>query len=431
MLHPRQMETKYPSNVEDETIPTGITHLSEETYNLPLSMPTSITYFLFRIQAAALCREVIDRLPPSYFFSPPAVDSNDETYNTILLLDQHYQQFLQSLPPFFQLKPRRYSNHGYDSDNSYEKLIQERPYLEWQRPLLNFVIHTHIARLHRPFLIRGSTEPKFAYSRMQCIRSAETVLEVRNSITLGAQTTTDVVSFLYMLQHFLMAAIVLAMDVCFNQGEMHVAQRKQDVLRACRVLEEELRANLDVARQNGPSSRKKALAQSLQRVVHNLREVLKRRVDKDRAATTTNDVEVVDDNDDNNNHKRVTSTDKMAIEPESEPDGSAVNVRERRMVQKQQRQHLEGDGAPLPAPLPLLPPSLPLPYEHNQPQQDGQPKLQYQTQDEVQDRSPTGEREPTLNELWDEFFSVGPTFDGSDWDMFLVDLDSQMGLGGQ
>lgn len=71
---------------------------------------------------------------------------------------------------------------------------------------------------------------------MQCIQSAETVLEVRN-LVIGSESVWD---FTYIfLAHFFMAAVILAMDVCFNPNEIRVEQRKQDVMRACRVLEEE------------------------------------------------------------------------------------------------------------------------------------------------------------------------------------------------
>ena len=124
--------------------------------------------------------------------------------------------------------------------NAYNALITERPYLKWQRYLINFVIHTNLARLHRPFLILGSTQPKFAYSRLQCVRSAVKVLEIRNHI-IGSQS---IGGFTYLMAHFLMAAIILAMDVCFNPDEIRGSQRKQEVLQACRILEEELNTKM-------------------------------------------------------------------------------------------------------------------------------------------------------------------------------------------
>ncbi|KAL5359451.1 hypothetical protein BJX96DRAFT_148476 [Aspergillus floccosus] len=67
------MEVAHPSNVEDSHIPGGTTQVSEESYSVPLSSPTSMTYFLCRIKVAILVREVIDTLPPSFFASPGTV----------------------------------------------------------------------------------------------------------------------------------------------------------------------------------------------------------------------------------------------------------------------------------------------------------------------------------------------------------------------
>lgn len=44
--------------------------------------------------------------------------------------------------------------------------------------------------------------------------------------------------------HFLTAAIILAMDVCFNPDKDQIPHRKQQVLRACRALDEDLNAKL-------------------------------------------------------------------------------------------------------------------------------------------------------------------------------------------
>lgn len=63
------------------------------------------------------------------------------------------------------------------------------------RYLINFVLHTNPARLHRRFLIRGSTQSKFAYSRMQCIQSTETVLEVQISSSAGKMWGASLILF--------------------------------------------------------------------------------------------------------------------------------------------------------------------------------------------------------------------------------------------
>jgi hypothetical protein len=393
LLHPSQIETFHPSNVDDEDIPTGITHITEESYSLPLSTPTSITYFLCRIQVATLSREVTDLLTPSFCTSPD-VDNSDEMYNKILLLDRKYQQLLKSLPPFFQLTNRM-------DPNAYSALIKEKPYLESQRYLITFVIHTNLARLHRRFLIRGSTQPKFAYSRMQCIQSAETVLEVRNLVV----SDKSVGSFTYIfLAHFFMAAVILAMDVCFNPTEIRVSQRKQDVLRACRVLEEELSAKMTPSSEPGNDSHSSGhlMLKAFQKAVWNLRGLLRRQMSKENVQPLATDTGVTKARQ-NESLTNTQATNEMDVLPERHTRKPHLNALNGDENQGQITNIAQMVNSTPQEETPILPP----PY------------------DEFQS---TGEF--ASDELWEEFFTLGTEFNSSDWDTFLIDLDEQMsGMG--
>ena len=389
MLHPRQMETFRPSNVEDVNIPIGLTHLTEESYDLPLSSPTSMSYFLHRIESATLVREIVDRLPPSYF-AAPGKESCDEVYDNIMSLDHKYQQHIESLPPFFQLTIR-------DTD-AHQALLKERPYLEWQRYLINFVLHTQLARLHRPFLIRGSREAKYEHSRLQCIRSAETVIEIRNR----AMSDHSTGSFTYVLQHFLTAAIILAMDVCFNPDRDQAPRRKQQVLGACRALEEELNAKLvpSGGSENEEKSSGQLMVRSFQNAVNNLRGTLRKQMRGD------------------------------------EPDGAtASSARDTVLSMDGQRRiatHISaaelvsttGDTR-LPGPEPYLG----QPGHNMEAMAHGVPHQQTQdtaagNEDAVRADAPS--ELWLVDELWDDFFTVGSTFNDTDWDTFFSDVGANM-----
>ncbi|KAF7596249.1 hypothetical protein BBP40_002782 [Aspergillus hancockii] len=400
-LHPRQMETFHPSNVEDGDIPTGITHTPEESYNLALSSATSMTYFLHRIQSATLVREVVDRLPPS-FFASPGTESCDEVYDNIMALDQKYQQFLQSLPPFFQLTITDHSR--------YQALLREKPYLEWQRYLINFVVHTQLARLHRPFLIRGSKQHKLAYSRMQCIKSAETVIEIRNR----AMSDHSIGAFTFVLQHFLMAAMILAMDVCFNPDNIQVPQRKQYVLRACRALEEELNAKIipgnGAANENTSSGQ--FMVRSFQKAVQSLRGVLRKRMNEDEsdsaAATeaSAKDVPISLSRPGGNAYSAMhgnssgQTDDIINHSPEVNPYAHDYGATSQTRLNPEQGEEHQMSIAPPP------------PYHVHM-------------QRELEETHVPGEL--IVDELWDEFFTVGSTFNDTDWDTFLLDVGEQIG----
>lgn len=399
-LHPRQMDIAHPSNVEDGNIPGGTTHVSE-SYSLPLSSPTSMTYTLCRIQVATLTRDVVDCLPPS-FFASPGNECCDEIYGKIIVLDQKYQQFLQSLPSFFQLTIQDYM--------SYKALLAEKPYLEWQRYLINFVVHTQLARLHRPFLIRGSMQHIYAHSRKQCISSAETVIEIRNH----AMSNHSVGAFTFVLQHFLMAAIILAMDVCFNpdNSKIIVPQRKQYVLQACRALEAELNAKMIPA--NGAAgestSNGQLMVRTFQRAVQNLRDLLKKRMSEDEAGSVAT-AEALAQDASISRGKRSGMAYPAAVN--EKPSGTiVVNQASQRTAQSNGLENTTGASYnPSLAQQPQIPTTRP-PHDE-------------QVSRELEERHGPGGL--IVDELWDEFFTAGSTFNDADWDTFLLDAGEQIG----
>ncbi|KAL3429225.1 hypothetical protein BDV09DRAFT_190317 [Aspergillus tetrazonus] len=342
ILHPRQMDIAHPSNVEDGNIPGGTTHVSE-SYSLPLSSPTSMTYTLCRIQVATLTCDVCC----------------DEIYGKIIVLDQKYQQFLQSLPSFFQLTIQDYM--------SYKALLAEKPYLEWQRYLINFVVYTQLARLHRPFLIRGSMQHKYAHS-------------CKHNHSVGA--------FTFVLQHILMAAIILAMDVCFNpdNSKIIVPQRKQYVLQACRALEAELNA----------TSNGQLMVRTFQRAVQNLRDLLKKRMSEDEAGSAATAEALAQDASISCGKRSGMAYPAAADET---PSGTIVvnrplSARHRSLAQQ-----------------PQIPTTRP-PHDE-------------QVSRELEERHGPGGL--IVDELWDEFFTAGSTFNDADWETFLLDAGEQIG----
>ncbi|KAL4759113.1 fungal specific transcription factor domain-containing protein [Aspergillus foveolatus] len=400
-LHPRQMDIAHPSNIEDSNIPGGTTQVSEESYSLPLSSPTSMIYTLCRIQVATLAREVVDCLPPS-FFASPGTECCDEIYDKIIALDQRYQQFLQSLPPFFQLTIQDHM--------SYQALLVEKPYLEWQRYLINFVVHTQLARLHRPFLIRGSMQRKYAHSRKQCISSAETVIEIRNH----AMSNHSVGAFTFVLQHFLMAAIILAMDVCFNPGNTKIPlpQRKQYVLQACRALEVELNAKTIPA--NGAAgestSNSQLMFRSFRRAVQNLRGLLRKRMSEDDAGSAATTEALAQDESISCGKRPGMAYPAAADET---PSGNIV-------VNQASQPTAQSSGSEKPTEASYHP------YLAQQPQTPTtRPPHDEQVSRELEERHGPGGL--IVDEFWDEFFTAGSTFNDADWDMFLLDTGEQIG----
>ncbi|KAL4758932.1 Zn(II)2Cys6 transcription factor [Aspergillus foveolatus] len=224
LLQPRHMNVNYPSNIDDDIIPASGTQ-----YGFPLSIPTSMSAFLCRIRLAELCREVVDTMP-SLLLESPDVSSQEVDYNLVLDLDARFQNFLNALPIFFKLDHR--------SIQQSLAICRERPYIAWQRTYLHLGINTRICRLHRPFHLEGFTNPKYAYSRMMCIRTAETVLSLRRSMEdIGGLINLNPSRFWLIVQHVFLAAITLATDVSLKPDAPEAVPRREEVLAACRMLE--------------------------------------------------------------------------------------------------------------------------------------------------------------------------------------------------
>ncbi|KAE8317925.1 hypothetical protein BDV41DRAFT_561102 [Aspergillus transmontanensis] len=218
-IQPKHMMVNYPTNTDDEFItPTGILQ------DRPLSQPSSLSAFIYRVKLATLCREVVDAMPSIW------LEAQEPDYETILALDRKFQNFLSELPTFFKLDP--------DSIEKSKKICEERPYIPVQRISLHFSLHTRLCRLHRPYHLEGVTNPKYSYSHRACIQSAQRVLELRRLMDdAGARIGLKPGRFWTTNQHAFLAALILATDVSFNPDAPDAEARKAKVLAAYETLE--------------------------------------------------------------------------------------------------------------------------------------------------------------------------------------------------
>ncbi|KAJ5155748.1 hypothetical protein N7492_008551 [Penicillium capsulatum] len=218
-FQPRHMNVNLPSNTDDELITAGGI---QQVF--PLSVPTSMSAFLLRVQGAQLCREIIDTLPSIL------LDSQYPDYETILELDAKCHRAIDHIPTYFKLDR--------ESIESSRSICEERPYIAWQRISIHFSLNTRLCRLHRPYHLEGVKNPKYAYSHEVCIRSAQKVLELRQALDeVDSDIGIKPARFWVMMHHVFSAALILAMDVSFNPQAPGAEERKAKVLAAYRTLE--------------------------------------------------------------------------------------------------------------------------------------------------------------------------------------------------
>lgn len=220
------MNVNLPSNTDDEFITReGVQQ------EFPLTAPTSISAFLFRLKGADLCREVIDALPSVL------LDTQEPSYDTILELDSRFQECLGSLPFFFKL--------DHESIERSKDICKERPYIAYHRLQLHFSLHSRLCRLHRRFHIEGITNTKYAYSHEVCIRSAHKVLELRRAMD-DLDIDFKAARFGVVMNHVFAAALILALDVSFNPHAPDAQTRKSKVEAAYQMLEQSREESSDL-----------------------------------------------------------------------------------------------------------------------------------------------------------------------------------------
>lgn len=219
IFQPRHMNVNLPSNTDDEFITArGVQQ------EFPLSVPTSMSGFLFRVQGAQLFREIIDALPSIL------LDSQEPDYETILELDAKCQEAVNKLPTHFKL--------DHESIELSRNVCRERPYIAWQRISIHFSLNTRLCRLHRPYHLEGVTNAKYAYSHEVCIRSAQKVLELRRAMDdVDPEIGLQPARFWTVMHQVFFAALILAMDVSFNPHAPDSEARKAKVLAAYQTLE--------------------------------------------------------------------------------------------------------------------------------------------------------------------------------------------------
>ena len=220
-INPRHMTVKKPLHINDEDLVDGVAGS-----DLPISQPTSMSYFLRRIQLAELCRDFTDRVPLC------VSGSGIMAYGQVIEFDSKIEKFLEELPTFFSL------DENSTRDLTPDEQRKDAPGIVVQRYILNSLVYANRCKLHIPYLAQGSVEPAFARSREICLHSARMVIKTEQTLEMEnlpfALTRLKFCGALYCI---FMAAVVLVLDICFDKDAAQDDSRKEEVAGACRILE--------------------------------------------------------------------------------------------------------------------------------------------------------------------------------------------------
>lgn len=226
MIHPKQMNVDLPSNVNDNAIN------SRGNYAQPDDIATEMTFFRFRCRGTALFREIIDAAWEA------GCDTGSLPYQTVLEFDKKFNDIIREFESIFAnvqnvlvIQQAGDPRGRPESTTRIYGSTKLRPY----RNMARFCMDSRFARLHRPYLVRGAKDPKYAYSRMVCLRSARSIMELGNTIMT---TSKDLITFkVWAINHHMyVATVILVMDYCFNRNEPRAKERKVEILECFEVL---------------------------------------------------------------------------------------------------------------------------------------------------------------------------------------------------
>lgn len=211
------MHVDLPSNADDAAI------TREHCPQLPPTDITEMTYFISRCRLSVTWREFVDVANAS------GVEMDEVDYDQVLVVDKKMNEFIDTMTGMFDAEPGDHER--------YKLLERQRPYVVWQQYMGHLSVHARLARIHRPYLARGAHDPRYAYSRMVCLRSARKVLEFERQMRAEMTPSLQSHKFWVAMYQVFLATVVLLMDFNFNKSEPHTKERMDEIMECCRTLE--------------------------------------------------------------------------------------------------------------------------------------------------------------------------------------------------
>lgn len=218
----KSMCVNMPKNIDDDDLRDDI-----EPEDRPISQPTEMSYFIVRCVAGEFARMMIDASPP---ISCPLTSIAPEDFT---ILEVKLEECIGSLPAYFRLE---------EMDSPDVKTLHQRmPQLTMQRAIINLGIHLAKIRLHRPHMFQKPPPPQFAHCRGACVDAARQMIMISNSMNhIQSNLALSRSRISFVLHHYFMAVLVLALDLCFNDfpSDRAKGERRKELRNACKLLED-------------------------------------------------------------------------------------------------------------------------------------------------------------------------------------------------
>ena len=192
MVRSKDCDTKLPSNLYDEEIDEAATHLPPSR---PIAEPTPASYMIAKGRIAFVFGDIVEltgSLRPC-------------SYDDVTKLDEQLREARAAIPLHLRRRPMEASRM--DPAN-----------LIIQRYSLELLYHKSQCVLHKRFLARARTHPRYAHSRRTCMDSSLEILHhqaVLHRETFSQGRLRSVKWFMVSLtsHDFLLAAMIVALDL--------------------------------------------------------------------------------------------------------------------------------------------------------------------------------------------------------------------------
>jgi hypothetical protein len=234
-IHPTQNHTDFPANVDDVDIAEG-----KEVHSKPMSEYTEMTFFLCRLRFVTYYREIVDHMNvpvAGYQFvldmDKKLASSLDEFLKVFNGADvsesnDHDPKETDEVATQRAGKRRRLNGsllrYRMDDDEDEDDSTPTQfngdngrvIVKDLELTLVLIMGETRRLRLHRPYLFRGYKDPKFAKSRVQCVESARTIVNLLKS---DDEQSAILLKWWIVLFYGFAAAVVLFIDLCHHKSD--------------------------------------------------------------------------------------------------------------------------------------------------------------------------------------------------------------------
>ena len=192
MVRSKDCDTKLPSNLYDEEIDEAATRLPPSR---PITEPTPVSYMIAKARIAVVFGDIVEHtssLRPC-------------SYDDVTKLDEQLREARAAIPLHLRQRPM-------------EESRMDPANLIIQRYSLELLYHKSQCVLHKPFLARARTHPRYAHSRRTCVDSSLKVMHHqavlhRETCSQGSLRYVKWSMVSLMSHDFLLAAMIVALDL--------------------------------------------------------------------------------------------------------------------------------------------------------------------------------------------------------------------------